>query len=133
MAKKTGLSVKKVNKVIRATSTSIIYLDAVSANSQEGKNSFVDYIPDDGLPTDSILSNVSMHKKIKEALSNLSDREEDILRMRFGIGYEDSYTLDQIGSHYSLTRERIRQIERRALKKLKQNGSGAVLKEFITN
>jgi RNA polymerase primary sigma factor len=133
VAKKTGLSLKKLNKVMKATSTSIIYLDAVSANSREGKNSFVDYIPDEGLPTDSILSNVSMHKKIKEALSNLSDREEDILRMRFGIGYDDSYTLDQIGSHYSLTRERIRQIERRALKKLRQNGGGAVLKEFITN
>ncbi len=133
VAKKTGLSLKKVNKVMKATSTSIIYLDAVSANSQEGKNSFVDYIPDEGLPTDTLLSNVSMQNKIKEALSNLSDREEDILRMRFGIGYDDSYTLDEIGCRYSLTRERIRQIERRALKKLRQNGTGAVLREFITN
>lgn len=133
VAKKTGLSVKKVNKVMKATSTSIIYLDAVSANSKEGKNSFVDYIPDEGLPTDTVLSNVSMHNKVNEALSNLSDREEDILRMRFGIGYDDSYTLDEIGSRYSLTRERIRQIERRALKKLRQNGTGAVLREFITN
>lgn len=133
VAQKTGLSVKKVNKVMKATSTSIIYLDAVSANSKEGKNSFVDYIPDDGLPTDTVLSNVSMHNKVNEALSNLSDREEDILRMRFGIGYDDSYTLDEIGSRYSLTRERIRQIERRALKKLRQNGTGAVLRAFITN
>ena len=133
VAKKAGLSVKKVNKVMKATSTSIIYLDAVSANSQEGKNSFLDYIPDEGLPTDTLLSNVSMQIKVKEALSNLSDREEDILRMRFGIGYDDSYTLDEIGCRYSLTRERIRQIERRALKKLRQNGGGAVLKEFITN
>ena len=133
VAKKTGLSLKKVNKVMKATSTSIIYLDAASSNSQEGKNSFVDYIPDDGLPTDTVLSNVSMHKKVNEALSNLSDREEDILRMRFGIGYDDTYTLDEIGCRYSLTRERIRQIERRALKKLRQNGTGAVLREFITN
>ena len=133
VAKKTGLSLKKLKKVMKATSTSIVYLDAVSANSPEGKNSFVDYIPDEGLPTDTLLSNVSMQKKVNEALSNLSDREEDILRMRFGIGYDDSYTLDEIGSHYSLTRERIRQIERRALKKLRQNGGGAVLKEFITN
>jgi len=132
VAKKTGLSLKKVNKVMKATSTSIIYLDAVSANSQEGKNSFVDYIPDGGLPTDTLLSNVSMRNKVREALSYLSDREEDILRMRFGIGYDDSYTLDEIGCRYSLTRERIRQIERRALKKLRQNGTGAVLREFIT-
>jgi RNA polymerase primary sigma factor len=52
--------------------------------------------------------------------------------MRFGIGYDDSCTLDEIGSRYSLTRERIRQIERRALKKMRQNGTGAVLREFLT-
>ena len=133
VAEKTGLSLKKVKKVMKATSTNIIYLDTVSSNNQGRKNSFVDFIPDEGLATDTILSNVSMHKKIREALSNLNDREEDILRMRFGIGYDESYTLDEIGSRYSLTRERIRQIERRALKKLRQNGGGAVLREFITS
>ena len=74
-----------------------------------------------------------MSEKVEEALSKLSEREEDILRMRFGIGYDDSYTLDEIGSRYKLTRERIRQIERRALKKLRQQSGGAVLKEFINN
>lgn len=132
VAKKTGLSLKKVNKVRKATSTNIVYLDAASSNSQEGRNSLVDYIPDEGLATDAIISNVSMHNKIKEALSKLNEREEDILRMRFGIGYDDSYTLDEIGNRYSLTRERIRQIERRALKKMRQNGTGAVLREFLT-
>jgi RNA polymerase primary sigma factor len=52
--------------------------------------------------------------------------------MRFGIGYDESYTLDEIGNRYSLTRERIRQIERRALKKLRQLSNGSVLKDFIT-
>jgi RNA polymerase primary sigma factor len=73
-----------------------------------------------------------MTEKIEEALSSLTDREEDILRMRFGIGYDESYTLDEIGNRYSLTRERIRQIERRALKKLRQLSNGGVLKDFIS-
>ncbi len=132
VAQETGLSVKKVSKVIKATSTNIVYLDAVNSNAGEGKNSYVDFIPDNRLPTDSLLAKVSMNEKIQEALSNLTDREEDILRMRFGIGYDDSYTLDEIGHRYSLTRERIRQIERRALKKLRQLNTGGVLKEFIT-
>jgi len=131
VAQETGLTVKKVNKVIKATSTNIVYLDAANSNSGEGKNSYLDYIPDNREPTDALLAQVSMSEKIEEALSNLSDREEDILRMRFGIGYEDSYTLDEIGNRYSLTRERIRQIERRALKKLRQLNTGGVLKEFI--
>lgn len=132
VAMEAGLSVKKVNKVIKATSTNIVYLDAVNPNTGEGKNSFIDFIPDTRPATDTLLATVSMSEKIEEALSNLTDREEDILRMRFGIGYEESYTLDEIGNRYSLTRERIRQIERRALKKLRQLSNGGVLKDFIS-
>ncbi|MFI5323190.1 MAG: RNA polymerase sigma factor RpoD/SigA [Thermodesulfobacteriota bacterium] len=132
VAQETGLSVKKVNKVIKATSTNIVYLDAVNPNTVEGKNSFIDFIPDTRPATDTLLARVSMTEKIEEALSSLTDREEDILRMRFGIGYDESYTLDEIGNRYSLTRERIRQIERRALKKLRQLSNGGVLKDFIS-
>jgi RNA polymerase primary sigma factor len=132
IAQEAGLSVKKVNKVIKATSTNIVYLDAVNSNNGETKNSFIDFIPDTRPATDTLLAKVSMTEKIEEALSNLTDREEDILRMRFGIGYDESYTLDEIGNRYSLTRERIRQIERRALKKLRQLSNGGVLKDFIS-
>lgn len=132
IAQEAGLSVKKVNKVIKATSTNIVYLDAVNPNNGDTKNSFIDFIPDTRPATDTLLATVSMSEKIEEALSSLTDREEDILRMRFGIGYDESYTLDEIGNRYSLTRERIRQIERRALKKLRQLSNGSVLKDFIT-
>jgi RNA polymerase primary sigma factor len=132
IAQEAGLSVKKVNKVIKATSTNIVYLDAVNPNNGEAKNSFIDFIPDTRPATDTLLAKVSMTEKIEEALSNLTDREEDILRMRFGIGYDESYTLDEIGNRYTLTRERIRQIERRALKKLRQLSNGGVLKDFIS-
>ena len=132
VAQETGLSVKKVKKVINATSTNIVYLDAASTNNEDGRNSFIDYIPDTRLLSDSLIAQVTMSEKIEEALSSLSEREEDILRMRFGLGYEDSYTLDEIGNRYSLTRERIRQIERRALKKLKQQQTSSMLRDFIT-
>jgi RNA polymerase primary sigma factor len=72
-----------------------------------------------------------MNEKIEEALSSLSDREEEILRMRFGIGYDDSYTLDEIGNRYKLTKERIRQIEKSALRKLKEEEVGTLLRDFI--
>ena len=132
VAEETGLSVKKVSKVIKATSTNVVYLDAVNTASGDGKNSFIDFIPDTRPSTDTLLATVSMSEKIEEALKNLTDREEDILRMRFGIGYDESYTLDEIGNRYSLTRERIRQIERRALKKLRQLSTGGILKDFIS-
>ena len=99
----------------------VVYLDALS----------FDFIYDRRPSADSLIERVTMNKKIEEALSSLSDREEEILKMRFGIGYNCSYTLDEIGNRYGLTRERIRQIEKRALRKLKQLEVGTLLKDFI--
>jgi RNA polymerase primary sigma factor len=131
IAHQSGLTIQKVKKVMNATSTSMIYLDAPSVGSEDDRTTLIDFIPDSGLPTDSLIARATMNEKIKEALSALNDREEEILRMRFGIGYDSSYTLDEIGNHYRLTRERIRQIERRALRKLKQLEVGALLRDFI--
>ncbi|MGE5444495.1 MAG: RNA polymerase sigma factor RpoD/SigA [Ignavibacteriales bacterium] len=116
----SGLSIHKVKKVMNATA-SVVYLDALS----------FDFISDRRPSTDSLIERVTMNERIEEALSSLSNREEEILKMRFGIGYNDSYTLEEIGSHYGLTRERIRQIEERALKKLRQLKVGTLLRGFI--
>jgi RNA polymerase sigma factor (sigma-70 family) len=131
IAQESGLSVQKVKKVMNATTTSMIYLDAPSPSLEDDRTALIDFIPDNGLSTDSLIAKATMSEKIEEALSSLNDREEEILRMRFGIGYDNSYTLDEIGNHYRLTRERIRQIERRALRKLKQLEIGTLLKDFI--
>ncbi|HEX3033965.1 MAG TPA: sigma factor-like helix-turn-helix DNA-binding protein, partial [Thermodesulfobacteriota bacterium] len=58
-------------------------------------------------------------------------REEEIIRMRFGIDQETTYTLDEIGKKFDLTRERIRQIEKRALEKLAASEAGEILKSFL--
>jgi len=70
-------------------------------------------------------------ERIEEALSVLTPREEEVIRRRFGIGYETEYTLDEIGKQFSLSRERIRQIEKEALNKLRDSDSGEVLKSFL--
>jgi len=131
IADTTGMSVKKVKKVIRATSIKYVYLDAPSSDDIN-KSSLKDVIPDDSPTPDKYVANLSLNENIKRALSTLSAREENILKMRFGIDCEDNYTLDQIGSMYNLTRERIRQIERRALKKIKKKDKQFSLSEFIT-
>ncbi|MGE5445762.1 MAG: RNA polymerase sigma factor RpoD/SigA [Ignavibacteriales bacterium] len=130
IANESGLSVQKVKKVMNAAPT-MVYLDASSPNSEDEKNTLLDLISDRRPSTDSLIERVTMNEKIEEALSSLSDREEEILKMRFGIGYNSSYTLDEIGNRYGLTRERIRQIEKRALRKLKQLEVGTLLKDFI--
>ena len=89
-------------------------------------------IPDENSSTaDSIVAGTNLSERLEEALSRLNPREEQIVRMRFGIGYETEYTLDQVGRQFNLTRERIRQIERRALEKIEESEIGIVLKSFL--
>jgi len=131
IADTTGMSEKKIRKVINATSIKYVYLDAPSPD-ESNKNSLKDLIADNSPTPDNYVAKMSLNENIKKALSTLTHREENILRMRFGIDCEDNYTLDQIGSMYNLTRERIRQIERRALKKIRKKDKQFSLKEFIT-
>jgi RNA polymerase primary sigma factor len=63
----------------------------------------------------------------------LTPREERIVRMRFGLGMNSDYTLEEVGQRFSLTRERIRQIEARALRKLKHPSRSSVLRSFLNN
>lgn len=130
IAQESGLSVHIVKRVKDATS-GIIYLDAPSSNSEDEKNTPLDLVSDRTPSADLLIARATMNEKIEEALSSLSEREEKILRMRFGIGYNDSYTLDEIGNRCRLSKERIRQIEMRALQKLKEEEVGTLLRDFI--
>ena len=98
-----------------------------------GENAtLMDFVADDSVVApDTAVTKSALHSKIKDALSKLSSREEEILKMRFGIDHETTYTLDEIGKIFSLTRERIRQIEKRALEKLSLSEEGNVLKSFL--
>ena len=116
IANEAGLSIKKLKKVIKATETSIVYLDSNGLKIDDEKSSLLDYLSDDGPPSDMIISKLALSKKMEEAITYLETREQEILRMRFGIGLNDTFTLDEIGTRYSLTRERIRQIGKKSYK-----------------
>ena len=81
-------------------------------------------------PEDSFVSEAN-RKMVDTILSTLSDREADVLRKRFGIGLEKSMTLEEVGEEYSLTKERIRQIEAKALRKLRHPLRANALKECM--
>jgi len=61
----------------------------------------------------------------------LDERDRDVVKMRFGVGYNQSFTLDEIGKSFGLTRERIRQIEKRALQKMRDSSSAPALRSLI--
>lgn len=121
LAEALGMSVEKVNKVLKTAKEPVSLETPVCGNSEDG--TLGDFIPDDNAisPVDSVL-NTNLSLTIKEALATLNPREEHVLRLRFGIGtLKGDHTLEEVGEQFHVTRERIRQIEAKALRKLFHN------------
>ena len=108
----------------------VAHLDSPVLN---GENStLIDFISDEKIATpDKAVTNLMMSEKIKSFLEKLSPREETIIKMRYGLLRDKNYTLDEIGTHFNLTRERIRQIEKKALEKLYKADSTEILRSFL--
>jgi RNA polymerase sigma factor (sigma-70 family) len=130
VAQKIGLTTAGVKWVLES-SQHTFSLD--NALSRDEVTSFKDLIKDENtMGADSAVNVKNLSKAVEEALSSiLNSREKEIVRKRFAIGYEIEYTLDELGKSFNLTRERIRQIEERALEKLKDSEIGTVLKTFL--
>ena len=83
------------------------------------------------LNLDEVVAKNQLKEKITSILSTLTPREERVIRMRFGIGLNTDYTLEEVGQQFSVTRHRIRQIEAKALRKLKDPSRTKELKDFL--
>ncbi len=130
IAAEVGLSVDKVKNVIKITKEPIS-LEAPIGNEEDGK--FGDFVEDKSTvsPMDNILKH-DLKDQIDEVLEQLNDREKAVIRMRFGLMFDESdRTLEEIGKELSVTRERVRQIESSAIKKLKHPKVGRKLKNYI--
>lgn len=109
-------------------------LDPVSLETpvgDEGDTSLADFVPDSNFQTaqDKMVKEL-VHDKLIEAIETLTPREQEVLKMRFGLDMDRTYTLEEIGKKFDITRERIRQIEAKAIKKLKHPSRRGILDEF---
>ena len=123
-----GESEKKV-KELNAIVKEPISMESTIGDDEE--SSIGDLVADDEEAPIEELYQEQVHNTIKSVLSTLEPREADIISMRFGIGYPAPRTLEEIGAHYSLSKERIRQIEAMALKKLRNPMRTKMLKECL--
>jgi RNA polymerase primary sigma factor len=130
IAKEVGLPVDKVKQVIKITKEPVS-LEAPIGSDEDGK--FGDFVPDDKAPTpvDNIMKE-DLQNQIDQILAQLNEREQAVVRMRFGLMDDASdRTLEEIGKELSVTRERVRQIESSAIKKLKHPKVGKNLKNYV--
>jgi RNA polymerase primary sigma factor len=131
IAKSMGVSSEKVRNVMRITEKPI----SLEAHiGKEGESRLADIIEDKeaASPHEAAISS-HLARWTREVLSTLSRREETVLRMRFGIGLDRDYTLEEAGQEFGVSRERVRQIEAKALRSLKHFSRGRRLHSFIEN
>jgi RNA polymerase primary sigma factor len=129
IADKMELPLEKVRKVLKIAKEPI----SLETPIGEEEDSYLgDFIEDKKImsPADAVIS-LNLAEQTRKVLSTLTPREEKVLRMRFGIGEKADHTLEEVGRDFEVTRERIRQIEAKALRKLRHPSRSKRLKAFI--
>jgi len=129
LAAKLQMPLEKVRKVMKIAKEPISLETPIG---DEEDSQLGDFIPDGNavLPLDSAIQE-NLKETTTRVLSSLTPREERVLRMRFGIGMNTDHTLEEVGQQFSVTRERIRQIEAKALRKLKHPSRSRKLRSFL--
>jgi RNA polymerase primary sigma factor len=129
IADEINISTEGVKRILRAKEK-VVRLDSPKWQGEE--TTLIDSIPDPNFqPPDSLIAASTLPQSVNDALSILSPREREVLKMRFGISYENPITLDEIGRGFDLTRERIRQIEKRSLEKLRKSNLAHALRSLM--
>ncbi len=128
VSKIMGLSVIRVNEILRAIQEPVSLETPILSEEKELKDVIID---EKSVSPFKTLENSEAANRIEQVLSSLTEREEKIIRMRFGIGVGSEHTLEEVGKFFNLTRERIRQIEIKALKKLRHPARSKLLREYV--
>jgi RNA polymerase primary sigma factor len=131
LAEKLGMPLEKVRKVLKIVREP---LSLETPIGDEEDSHLGDFIEDKNtiLPIDAAIQS-NLRETTTRTLASLTPREERIIRMRFGIGMNKDHTLEEVGQQFSVTRERIRQIEAKALRKLKHPSRSRILRSFLDN
>jgi RNA polymerase primary sigma factor len=129
LAEELSLPADKVRKLLKAARQPVS-LEAPAGPEDDAH--LGDFVEDDRvIPADDAVIETDLAEQVRKVLATLTPREEKILRLRFGIGEKSEHTLEEVGNDFSVTRERIRQIEAKALRKLRHPSRGSTLRAFV--
>ncbi|MBE0646568.1 MAG: RNA polymerase sigma factor RpoD/SigA [Bacteroidales bacterium] len=129
IAREMDIPEHKVRETMKM-GTRVLSMDAPLDQDEEMK--FLDlFVPADSPGTDETLLQESLAHEIQRSLSTLTEKEREIINMFYGIGYPHNYTLEEIGAMFDLTRERVRQIKEKAIRRLKHSSRSKLLKTYL--
>lgn len=129
VAAELNMPVEKVREIIRVSQEPVSLETPIG---EEEDSHLGDFIPDDEAPAPAeAASHTLLKEQLKDVLDTLTDREEKVLRLRFGLEDGRTRTLEEVGKEFNVTRERIRQIEAKALRKLRHPSRSKKLKDFL--
>ena len=129
IAERLEMSVDKVREIMRVAQEPVSLETPIG---EEEDSHLGDFIPDDEAPVPAeVASHTLLREQLSEVLDTLTEREEKVLRLRFGLEDGRSRTLEEVGKEFNVTRERIRQIEAKALRKLRHPSRSKKLKDFL--
>ena len=129
VAEKIGMSPEKVREIMKIAQEPVSLETPIG---EEEDSHLGDFIPDDDSPAPQDAASYAMlREQIKEVLHTLTPREEHVLKLRYGLNDGRTHTLEEVGKEFNITRERIRQIEAKALRKLRHPSRSKRLKDFL--
>ena len=130
IAKEMGISESKVREIIKIAQEPVSLETPIG---EEEDSHLGDFIEDENAPAPAeVASNAMMREQLQEVLHTLTPREEKVIRLRFGLEDGQAHTLEEVGKEFNVTRERIRQIEAKALRKIRHPGRSKKLRAYYT-
>lgn len=130
IAKEMGISESKVREIIKIAQEPVSLETPIG---EEEDSHLGDFIEDKNAPAPAeVASNAMMREQLQEVLHTLTPREEKVIRLRFGLEDGQAHTLEEVGKEFNVTRERIRQIEAKALRKIRHPGRSKKLRDYYT-
>ena len=129
IAEKMNLPVDKVKKVLKIAKEPVSLSTPIGEDEDSNLGDFIEDVK--ARNPNEIITYYKMKEHTRDILDTLSPREASVLRLRFGIDCETDHTLEEVGKIFNVTRERIRQIEAKALRKLRHPARSRILKTFI--
>ena len=125
-----GISESKVREIIKIAQEPVSLETPIG---EEEDSHLGDFIVDENAPAPAeVASNAMMREQLQEVLHTLTPREEKVIRLRFGLEDGQAHTLEEVGKEFNVTRERIRQIEAKALRKIRHPGRSKKLRDYYT-